>query len=221
MKEDKKRSNLFTASFGRKSVVRATIMMIAVSGAIYLTLVRTNTIPDLSFYSLALRDLADIVIVFIAIMVAVICPLTIWAALSENRVRKRSRAKRVKARYPGLSVVGVYLDKFQVAQIAAQNLLSLSIGLYILFTLLTRLPIRWDVVATSGFFLTVLLANGFVTRYRIKKGYYLNSEQETRELIKFIKENADNIDFTGGNGRILSQNDLEDIVLGRIGYNPI
>lgn len=140
---------------------------------------------------------------------------------SEKREKKIPKAKKIKAKYPGLSIVGVFLDRSQSTHVVSQNIASLALGLYLTVSFLTPLPIRWDAVIISAVFLAMLLLDSFITRFRIRKGYYLNNEEETRELIKFIRDNADDIDFTDGNKKIFSKEDLEEVVLGQVGYNPV
>lgn len=150
-------------------------------------------------------------------------PILLRFSLARNieDTRAKEEAVKIKEKYPGLSVIGVFLNRYQATQAIAQNLLSILISLYVIATAVTPLTFEWQFIVAPFIFLVALLCNGLITKYRIRKGYYLNNERETRELIKFIKDNADDIDFTSGSRKILSPEDLEDIVLGgTVGYNP-
>lgn len=176
--------------------------------------------PDFQQASLPAPQIELIVAVSVMLVLTVIL-YSINKYFSEKREKKIPKAKKIKARYPGLSVVGVFLDKSRSTHIVAQNILSLTLGLYVMVSFLTPLPTRWDAVIIIALFLAMLLLDNFITQFRIKKGYYLNNEEETRDIIKFIRDNADDIDFTDGDRKILSKNDLEEIVLGQVGYNPV
>lgn len=45
-----------------------------------------------------------------------------------------------------------------------------------------------------------LLANQLVLWYRIRKGYYGNSEYEIKEILRFIRDHSDKSDFNNGDG---------------------
>lgn len=189
----------------------------------------TGCVANPGMEPLSLREQASMVSWAVAMVIGGSTALAMFASMvslflatrSRLRINRSAKAKKIKAKYPGFSVVGVFLERFMSSHIVAQNILCVSLGIYIAATFLTPLPIRWDVLGISTFFLVMLLVDNFVTQYRIRKGYYLNNEAESRDLIKFIKNNADDIDFTDGNRKILSKNDLEEAVLGQIGYSAV
>lgn len=162
----------------------------------------------------------------IAIGISILCLFLVFANIcirirGEREDNKSEKAKRLKEKYRNFSVVGVFLDRFKASHVIAQNMLAVSQIIYIAVASLTPLPIRWEILGVSTFFLLMLWADNFITQHRIKHGYYLSNEAESRELIKFIQNNSSDIDFTGGDRKILSKKDLEEVVLGQVGYNPV
>ena len=134
---------------------------------------------------------------------------------------KRTKSRKIRAKFPELSVVGVFLNRFDASYVAAKNAVSITFCTYILLATFTPLQLRLGVVYFLSTYLITLIAQSFVTNYRVKKGYYLNNESETRELIDFIRANSDDIDFTGTNLKIVSNRDLEDVVFSEMSRVPL
>jgi hypothetical protein len=49
--------------------------------------------------------------------------------------------------------------------------------------------------------LALLIIKEFVVGYRVSKGFFGSTESEARDLVQFIMENANEIDFTDGDGK--------------------
>ncbi|MEM9945830.1 MAG: hypothetical protein AAF810_07175 [Cyanobacteria bacterium P01_D01_bin.36] len=132
---------------------------------------------------------------------------------TRKELREISEKRRIKAKYPGLSVVGVFLNRFDNSYVIAKNIISLTLCVYILLVVLTPVPMKLGIIYFLIAYLVILFMQSYAINYRVKKGYYLTNESETRELIDFIRSNSDDIDFTDKNMRIISKRDLEDAVL--------
>lgn len=136
--------------------------------------------------------------------------------------RKKRRAKKTREKYPGLSVVGVFANRLENSIMYASSLLVITASVYL--TISIRQDMLWfDAKVPIAFAVCYvgISLNRFITRYRIKKGYYLDNESDARELVNFIRDNADDIDFTGNNKKIISERDLEDIVLNQMRRVPL
>lgn len=81
-----------------------------------------------------------------------------------------------------------------------------------------RLFITFALILASIFFLIKL--KEFVLEYRIKKGLFGNDEHEVKDLIYYIIENSDDIDFNDGDGNLRKAlKTFEESDLSRSGKN--
>ena len=60
---------------------------------------------------------------------------------------------------------------------------------------------------------SLLYLNTFLVNFRIKKGFYGGNEFEAREIINFIEENSEKIDFGDGDSpkQLFNEEDLKEI----------
>lgn len=131
-----------------------------------------------------------------------------------------SRVQNQKIRQSRLSVLGAFLKGFQNSTQYAQRVILSASVIYVLLLVSTPIEMKEGIVFTLIATYLTLVLQRVVLIYRVRKGYYLNCEGEVRELINFVIENADEIDYTGDNGEIISARDIEDIVLETMNSVP-
>lgn len=164
--------------------------------------------------------------------IALSCFLLIFQNIEINSKTGELKRKKIRTKYPKLSVVGIFLNRFNSSHLIATNVVAITLSAYLALILIFPLFIGYigtrfiPLLGGRGTllyliaYLLILAAQRFVINYRIRKGFYLNNEGETREMIDFIRSNSDNIDFTGTNTKIVSSRDLEDIVLEKMRHIP-
>lgn len=155
----------------------------------------------------------------LAVVLVLVLARRFSVSAEEKNRREKSRARRLKGKYKNLSIVGVYLNRYQDFYDSSKAILLVSICTHIIIVQSTPIPFRIDFLIVPIVFLVSITLQKFIVSYRIKKGFYLNNEAEAREMIKFIRDNSDDIDFNDGSREILSKSDLEEIVLGSVEYN--
>jgi MFS family permease len=97
------------------------------------------------------------------------------------------------------AIAGIAREKHRDQMIGSATLAA-AISSYVLFGwLMGHRGSVWPVVFL-GAALLLLNAGMIVSRYRWEHGLYGTSEYEAREIVRFILENADDIDFSDGLG---------------------
>ena len=134
--------------------------------------------------------------------------------LSDSLVRERRQAK-IREIYPKLSVVKIIQKRREDKIYQARYLLLIAT----LFCILSN--IFFD-LGISNFFPVIFIATfillnleSFLFDYRIRKGWYGTNETEAREIVKFILDNSDNIDFTDGGSTksVINPEDIREIAI--------
>jgi len=154
----------------------------------------------------------------LAVIVVGIGAMVTLRPVKENKDKERVR--KIKIKYAGLSVVGVFLNRFDKSYTVAAAIISATLVIYMVLAQITPVRVRVETVYLLLAYFGILVTQRSILKYRIRRGYYLNNESEARELIDFIRSNSDDIDFTGTNLKIVSKRDLEDVVLGEMGRIP-
>lgn len=118
------------------------------------------------------------------------------------------------SKYLRLSIVGIFKNKLDNKNIYAVYLVLIATALY------TILGIFWEkfeiniyfILGTSTYVFLFYL-NSFLVNFRIRKGFYGGNEFEAREIINFIEQNSDNIDFSDGDSpkKLFNEEDLKEI----------
>lgn len=120
---------------------------------------------------------------------------------------------KTKENYPNLSIVGIFrLKRLNQTQNAILVLIA-SLLIYLLLPYLVKASINPLIIYILLSCAILVLTNQLVFDYRIRKGLYGRNQWEARQIISFILQNADNIDFTDGGSlkRIITVEDLEEI----------
>jgi hypothetical protein len=98
------------------------------------------------------------------------------------------------------TLIGAMLNKKAKIYTRSYLYLVLSIILYIGANLLIGIKIEPFVIYANIFFLALTLINQKTLEFRITNGYYGSNEYESREILRFIAENSDGTNFSGGTG---------------------
>lgn len=164
-----------------------------------------------AFYDLSqtLRDKENIS----TFTVIVIVVGTVMFMLSLYYIFSFSKGKREKLKYPKLSIIRI-METRKASEISKNtSMIMLSILGYIL--LFRYLKVEISIEAIYIGFVTVILlgVHKFLFDYRVKSGYYGNNEREAREIIQFILQESEHIDFTdnGKLKKIVSDEELGEI----------
>ncbi|MDJ0509844.1 MAG: hypothetical protein QNJ64_11395 [Crocosphaera sp.] len=118
------------------------------------------------------------------------------------------------SKYPKLSIVRIFANKLEPKKLYSTYLLLITTAGYSILGLL------WDKLDINIYFIlgvliyaSLLYLNTFLVNFRIKKGFYGGNEFEAREIINFIEENSETIDFSDGNTpkKLFNEEDLKEI----------
>ena len=145
---------------------------------------------------------------------SVILGLIKLKTISNNVSHKSSlQDRKTKKNYPMLSVISIMRKYKSEQKIQTIYLLLIATIIYIFAG-------RLFDFAISNIFSYVLLGSSLaialellIFNYRVNKSWYGSIEFEAREIIKFIVENSENIDFTDGNSpkSIIKPEDIQQI----------
>lgn len=115
-----------------------------------------------------------------------------------------------KQQYPKLSIIGIIRQRSTTEAASALVILAGSLLIVTMFPSLFTVGYNPVLIICLMLFVIVL---SLAKNYRIRKGFYGSSEREAREIIEFILENTNDVDFTdrGKPKRIFSIEDLEEI----------
>jgi hypothetical protein len=143
--------------------------------------------------------------VFTYIMIAAIL-YSVWSTIRVIIITLAQNSHIQKKEYPNLSIAKIMMNKNYKRSIYAKFILTFSLLLILFF--------RGSIISIGliTFLMIVTIIADESIDYRIKKGFYGNNEYEARQIIEFILNNSDHIDFTDGKGgmkRIITTDDLE------------
>ncbi|HEY0602148.1 MAG TPA: hypothetical protein VGD58_04510, partial [Herpetosiphonaceae bacterium] len=122
-----------------------------------------------------------------------------------KRVRQ-SKDKKLKKTYPSVSIINIMLQrKEKSSELIEASLLLSALGLLFVSARQAGLIVLLVLI------LFIIRIN--IIKFRIRKGYYGTNEYEAREIIQFILDNSQSIDFTddGTPKRIVTPEDLEHL----------
>ena len=155
-------------------------------------------------------------IFFATILIVLVISSLIFFRYIDLRRRSRivalQQVKKAREQYPKLSVVSIMRSR-RSAQIRS-TLIILSVGVIVNFIMTLRGST--SNIGISIIFLVLIvgvLLKQAVFEYRIRKGMYGTNEREAREIITFILQESQNIDFDdqGKPKRLITEEDLEEI----------
>jgi hypothetical protein len=124
-------------------------------------------------------------------------------------------------KYPGLSVIGILsLRKQQKAQLAV-TVCMVGLVTYCLVAPVAHLPVSFPLAAVLALAAVFSILRQGIFDYRVRKRYYGGNAREAREIIRFILDNTEKIDWLdkGRPKPIITDEDLEQIqqsVLGAL-----
>jgi hypothetical protein len=127
-----------------------------------------------------------------------------------KKILKSFNDKSLEA-YPEKSIVGILLNKFNKTTILSQTIMSISIAIILIMEFIFRIKIGYDYMIILLIVLTIIKINENLIIYRIRKNYYGMNRHEIIEIVEFIKENSNKIDFMDkGNPKdLFDDNDAE------------
>lgn len=127
----------------------------------------------------------------------------------------RRTAQKTKKEYPKLSIVAIIAYRRSI-QLIRSNVILLILMITYMTTVHFREEFHSPIVSLMLllFFITVNIRE-WIFHYRLGKGIYGSTERESREIIQFMLNNSETIDFTdkGTPKKIMSKEDLEEIKL--------
>ncbi|MDJ0578823.1 hypothetical protein [Crocosphaera sp.] len=121
---------------------------------------------------------------------------------------------KVKEKSRKISVVQIFKNNLKDRNINAILILLIAITIYsVLGILWNQFEINIYFILGGLIYASLLYLNTLLVNFRIKKGFYGGNEFEAREMINFIEENSENIDFTDGNSpkKLFNEEDLKEI----------
>ena len=159
------------------------------------------------------------------------CPFPLWALflgyiwykfLVKNKKNNLKNKNFQLSKYPKLSIVGIFANKLETKNIYTAYVLLITTAAY------SILGILWEKFELNIYFMlggliyaSLLYLNTFLVKFRIKKGFYGGNEFEAREIINFIEENSENIDFGDGDSpkKLFNEEDLKEMEESTIKLN--
>lgn len=121
-----------------------------------------------------------------------------------------------KKEYPKLSILSIYRNISSQKLFLTQISVGISIVIYVLVSNLLNLNISLYIVLIPFSYVILVTFYEYLVSYRIKRGFYLTNEWETRNLVDFILSNANSIDFNDPGGKrkqILSNQEIEGLLI--------
>ncbi|MGK7887049.1 MAG: hypothetical protein AB4057_20775 [Crocosphaera sp.] len=147
-------------------------------------------------------------------------PLTLVSLLHSSIIRNKQNNLENQdkyfalSKYCKLSIVRIFANKLEPPKLCSAYLLFIAmIGYDILGLFLNEIKINIYFLLGVLIYASLLYLNTFLVNFRIKKGFYGGNEFEAREIINFIEENSETIDFTDGNSpkKLFNEEDLKQI----------
>lgn len=202
--------------FGRIAISTIVISFFAFLGLISL-------LSDLTTNNFSLQTL-------VRVFFCIFLPIALFhiASLSQSIDSKNKKISRINERYPRLSVAGIMLIKREEESFKSIKYIMSALVIYLLWASLLEYlmdhPITHLFSQTTNNTVLMILSLGVlliiikdkVISYRLRNGLFGKNESEAREIIHFILENRNDIDFTdGGNSkRIIDESDIKNIING-------
>lgn len=122
---------------------------------------------------------------------------------------KHSKSNLIKTVFMGQSIATIYMYRERSKWYLSRKLLINSLLLYYVFNWWQSLPLNYIVI----YLIVVLILLGYFEEHhfinRIKLGKFGMNKYEAKQLIDFIKEQSDKIDFTDDSGKPRKLFDLE------------
>lgn len=115
----------------------------------------------------------------------------------------RKLIKHEMGKHEDLSVLQMIDIKKSEDANKAIILLSLSVLLFVFADFFVYIEDRFLVLSLIAALGMIVLCQRWIENYRIRKGYYGTKEWEAREIIRFIIDNFDDIDFTEDGSKTL------------------
>ncbi|NOK71580.1 MAG: hypothetical protein GFH25_541324n23 [Chloroflexi bacterium AL-N10] len=120
--------------------------------------------------------------------------------------RTKNQEKRNRKKYKKLSINSIIRERKLMSFIFSSNLLLAALLICLLF----NLHIAIQMICSILILLYTIQMTLF--NYRLLKGFYGTTEYEAREIIGFIINNSENIDFTDGEKKEkLSSNNIREL----------
>ncbi len=118
------------------------------------------------------------------------------------------------SKYTKLSIVRIFANKLETKKLYSAYLLLITTAAHsILGILWKQFEINIYFILGVSIYASLLYLNTLLVNFRIKKGFYGGNEFEAREIINFIEENSDTIDFSDGDSpkKLFNEEDLKEI----------
>ncbi|MDJ0601039.1 MAG: hypothetical protein QNJ37_19620 [Crocosphaera sp.] len=124
--------------------------------------------------------------------------------------------KNIEIKYKSskFSVIRIFKNELENKNIKTIYLLLIALNIYaVIGTFWEKLEISSYFLLGGLTFASLLYLNTFLVKFRIKKGFYGGNEFEAREIINFIEENSENIDFGNGDSpkNLFNEEDLKEM----------
>lgn len=131
-----------------------------------------------------------------------------------NKISRNNKISIKLSRYPKLSIVGIFRNKLEDKKINSYYFVLTATLIYSIVAIFSK-NLESNIYFILGclIYASLLYLNTFLVNFRIKKGFYGGNEFEAREIIHFIEENSENIDFSDGNTpkKLFNEEDLKEI----------
>ena len=130
----------------------------------------------------------------------------------ENEFQK-SATKLVKENYPNLSIVGIMRQRKTEHTIKSASSLFLAFVIYFISSRWVGFSAESTLTYILLSLIILLVIQKTVLDYRIYSGLYGSNEREAREIVSFIIQESNKIDFTdkGKPKKIISDEDLLEV----------
>ena len=133
-----------------------------------------------------------------------------------NIVKFHSNKNKTKFRtkYSNLSIVGQMRLRLFMKIANGFAIIQCVLAIYISHLSLTlNIQPSLEVLGFTLVFILILSVYKFIVDFRVKNGFYGNNEREAREIIQFILEESQNIDFNdnGKLKKIISDDDVKKV----------
>jgi ABC-type cobalt transport system substrate-binding protein len=137
----------------------------------------------------------------------------ILAAL-ERLITLKNEKSKIRKKYPGLSVVGILALKRERNSNYAISAICIGLMIYLLCSSFAEITTNRAVILILMICVLLIFTREKLISYRVSKGYFGQNESEAREIIKFIINNSENIDFTDGGKRksLFNKADIKKIL---------
>lgn len=129
--------------------------------------------------------------------------------------------RKIKEQYPTLSIVGIISRKRSQQKMKVLLLLSLGLFVYVGFSYFTS-SISIGIMIFFLFIMLSIIVKQQVFKYRIYKGFYGNNKREAREIIEFLLNHRDKVDFDdkGKPKRLITETDMKELTKSALDSMP-